>query len=225
MALLPTLGTHILEEMDVEGVTQELQSFSKAPRGRVELQHPTAPSESSLTSSIDNVRSTEPDVRSENGSVSVVSSVDAVPTGMSTSSTSWVDQFSSQGSSQVFPAPRESGASGSPRSSLGGTLSDSVLSTGSASGSSGLGPSTSPVRNPVAYTFPRFKCIYRPNGLMYSVLPQEARRSYGERSRYSVRNSPYARGTYVCLFDISIYPDIDRNLLHDTPFPLYPHSA
>ncbi|PIL28704.1 transporter [Ganoderma sinense ZZ0214-1] len=146
MALLPTLGTHILEGMDVEGVTQELQSYSKAPKTRMELQHPTAPSESSLTSSVDNVRNQEPDVRSENGSVSVISSVDAIPTEMSTSSTSWVDQFSSQGSSQVFPAPREGGASSSPRSSLGGTLSDSVLSTGSASGSSGLGPSTSPAR-------------------------------------------------------------------------------
>ena len=147
MALLPTLGTHILEGMDVEGVTQELQSYSKVPKARIELQHPTAPSESSLTSSVDNVPLQEPDVRSENGSVSVISSVDAIPTEMSTSSTSWVDQFSSQGSSQVFPAPREGGASGSPRSSLGGTLYDSVLSTGSASGSSGLGPSTSPVRN------------------------------------------------------------------------------
>ena len=67
MALLPTLGTHILEGMDVEGVTQELQSYSKVPKARIELQHPTAPSESSLTSSVDNVPLQEPDVRSENG--------------------------------------------------------------------------------------------------------------------------------------------------------------
>ena len=144
MALLPTLGPHILQGMDVEGVTQELQSFSsKAPKARVELQHPTAPSESSATSSVDvGVRIQEADGRSDNGSVSVAS--DAVPTEMSASSTSWVDQFSSMGSSQVSavsPAPVGGGTSDSSRSSMAADLSDSMLTTSSASSSSAPGPS------------------------------------------------------------------------------------
>lgn len=62
MALLPTLGDQILEDMDVEAITKELQNRSKARNAR----HPSQAS-SSLASSIDVVQ--EHDVRSENGSV------------------------------------------------------------------------------------------------------------------------------------------------------------
>ncbi|KAH9924980.1 Peroxin-3 [Epithele typhae] len=145
MALLPTLGGHILQGMDVEGVTQELQSYSsKTPRARIEFQHPTAPSESSVTSSVDAARSPGQDGRSDNGSASVTSSVDAVSTpDMSASSASWVDQFS-LGSSQVSAvspaAAREASDCGS---SAAVDLSDSMLTTSSASSSSAAAPSAS----------------------------------------------------------------------------------
>ncbi|KXN82906.1 Peroxisomal biogenesis factor 3 [Leucoagaricus sp. SymC.cos] len=66
LALLPTLGDQILENMDVEAITKELQARSKARNAR----QPTQTS-SSLSSSIDVVQ--EHDVRSENESVSVAS--------------------------------------------------------------------------------------------------------------------------------------------------------
>ena len=145
MALLPTLGAHILEGMDVEGVTQELQSYSRASKSRIELQHPTAPSESSAASSTENVRAAESDVRSDNGSVSVVSSMEGVPTELSASSTSWVDKFS-QDSSQILSPSAEGRISASSTSSPRVDLSDSVFSTSSFSSSSAQGPSASSVR-------------------------------------------------------------------------------
>lgn len=99
MALLPTLGTHILDGMDVEGVTQELQSQSKASKARIEYQLPPPPSEYSVASSVEIVQHQEHDVRSENGSVSVVSStgIEEINTSdLASSSLSWADQSSSQ---------------------------------------------------------------------------------------------------------------------------------
>ncbi|KAI0634392.1 Peroxin-3 [Trametes polyzona] len=147
MALLPTLGAHILEGMDVEGVTQELQSFSKSPRERLEPPHAAAPSESSVASSGDNPRSPDADMRSDNGSISVISSNDGVSTGMSASATSWVDQFSmpSSQASETLAEPAERGTSEtSPKSSVGADLSDSILTTSSMSSSAAPGPSTAP---------------------------------------------------------------------------------
>ncbi|KAF5350494.1 hypothetical protein D9756_008479 [Leucocoprinus leucothites] len=68
MALLPTLGDQILETMDVESITKELQTRSKARNAR---QQQSTQTSSSLASSIDIVQ--EHEVRSENGSVSVAS--------------------------------------------------------------------------------------------------------------------------------------------------------
>lgn len=62
MALLPTLGDQILEYMDVEAITKELQSRSKIRNARQQSQAP-----SSLASSIDVVQ--EHDVRSDSGSI------------------------------------------------------------------------------------------------------------------------------------------------------------
>jgi peroxin-3 len=72
LALLPTLGDQILETMDVEALTRELQARSKARNARQQQQqqHSAQPS-SSLSSSVDIVQ--EHDIRSENGSVSVAS--------------------------------------------------------------------------------------------------------------------------------------------------------
>ncbi|KAI0772971.1 Peroxin-3 [Trametes elegans] len=146
MALLPTLGAHILQEMDVEGVTQELQSVSRPPRERVEeLQHPTAPSESSPASSSDHPHSPDADIRSDNGSISVISSNEGVPTEMSASSASWADQVSSLQSSQISAVPSDNGGVGttstSPKSSVGAELSDSVITSSSLSSSAAPGPS------------------------------------------------------------------------------------
>ncbi|KAF7778430.1 hypothetical protein Agabi119p4_2775 [Agaricus bisporus var. burnettii] len=62
MALLPTLGDQILEYMDVEAITKELQSRSKIRNARQQSQ-----ALSSLASSIDVVQ--EHDVRSDSGSI------------------------------------------------------------------------------------------------------------------------------------------------------------
>ncbi|OSD01028.1 hypothetical protein PYCCODRAFT_1436810 [Trametes coccinea BRFM310] len=144
MALLPTLGAHILRDMDVEGVTQELQSYSRASKDRLEVQHSTAPSESSASFGAE--RGPDTDMRSDNGSVSVISSNEGVPTELSASSTSWVDQVSSVQSSQfsqVFPEANAGTTSTSPKSSVGADLSDSMITTSSMSSSAAPGPSTS----------------------------------------------------------------------------------
>lgn len=99
MALLPTLGTHIIEGMDVEGITQELQSHSRASKARIEFQPPPPPSvEDSIASSLEIVQSREHDIRSDNGSVSALSSTgieDVATSDLGSSSMSWVDPSSS----------------------------------------------------------------------------------------------------------------------------------
>ncbi|KAH9851022.1 Peroxin-3 [Lenzites betulinus] len=144
MALLPTLGAHILQDMDVEGVTQELQSFSKPPRERAEHLPAVPPSESSVTSTVDHRRNPDADIRSDNGSVSVISSSDGVPTELSASSASWDDQFSMP-PSQISPLYAESAEGGdttstSPKSSVGADLSDSMLTSSSISSSAAPEP-------------------------------------------------------------------------------------
>jgi peroxin-3 len=62
MALLPSLGDQILEYMDVEAITRELQNRSKARNTRRQSQV-----SSSLASSIDVVQ--EHDLRSDSGSI------------------------------------------------------------------------------------------------------------------------------------------------------------
>lgn len=146
MALLPTLGRHILEGMDVEGVTRELQSYSKSAKASLsESQTLVAASESSLASSVELVsHSPHPD-RSENSSFSMLQSVQEngvpTPTDLSTSSASWVDQFSSMQSSDVANGHAQEPATNGTTlqmPSLGADppLSDSVLSTSTSSSSS-----------------------------------------------------------------------------------------
>lgn len=125
LALVPTLGDRILEEMNVEGVTHELQMQSKAAKAR-SLQ--VAGSDANTSSM--SLNTEQP---------SVTSSIDlAMPrtarrdtdvsqhSHTSESSQSWVEQFTAETSSvdhdgQMVP--------GSPASSSGGAhLSDSVTS-------------------------------------------------------------------------------------------------
>ena len=97
MALIPTLGEQILEELDVESVIHELQTKSRSFRTPSE---PPPPSESSIASSVELLR--EQDARSdvESASASSISgheeSVMSLDHGESESSHSWVDQLSVQ---------------------------------------------------------------------------------------------------------------------------------
>ncbi|KAI0942833.1 hypothetical protein AcV7_002135 [Taiwanofungus camphoratus] len=135
MALLPSLGKHIIEGMDVEGVTYELQSFTKASKSQLQPQLPAPSSQSS----IELARSH--DVRSENGSISVISSIQegGGTSDLTASSTSWMDQLSMQSSqlsrhyllngSDLSPNPD------SPKSNIGTDLSDSITTTSSSTSS------------------------------------------------------------------------------------------
>lgn len=146
MALLPTLGRHILEDMDVEGVTCELQSYSKSAKVPPPApQTPAAASESSLSSSVELVPQSQHPSRSENSTFSMLQSVQEngapTPTDLSASSASWVDQFSSMQSSEVVNGhAQEPITNGTnlqvPHLGVDPPLSDSVLSASTNSSSS-----------------------------------------------------------------------------------------
>jgi peroxin-3 len=132
MALLPTLGKRILEELDVESVTHELQTKSRTFRT------PSEPplSESSISSSIELLH--EQDTRSDIESASA-SSVCGQEEGRGSfnvggSSQSWVDQLSTQ-SSQLSTSRRQPSASEPPETDYlaGAQLSDSITTASSAS--------------------------------------------------------------------------------------------
>lgn len=142
MALLPTLAAHVLEGMDVESVTQELQSHSRTARAQAEPDTPTATSGFSV---IESQPEPQPppstsDARSDSGSVSVISypgreDGDPVPD-LSTSSAILVEQPSIHPS---HSSPETSSSSvhsqsltGSPKSNLGTELSDSFITNSSA---------------------------------------------------------------------------------------------
>ncbi|KII85718.1 hypothetical protein PLICRDRAFT_56925 [Plicaturopsis crispa FD-325 SS-3] len=145
MALMPTLGRHILEEMDVEGVTNELQSRSRASKATSSLRSrsispsPLAQSQSSIASSAEMLD--ERDARSDAGSASL-SSYSGVNdnSNLSESSTSWVDQFSVEGSERH---PSFAGEARPELHSVGPRLSDSIISTASSALSYGDGESVS----------------------------------------------------------------------------------
>lgn len=149
MALLPTIGAQIIEGMNVEEITEQLQSQSRAAK-RAELQFPPAPSDSSASSGAE-IQVPVEDAKSDNGSVSVVSapsqnggaSTSDLNASMTNSSLSWVDQFSQSTSAHSPQPPHEhsSQASGSepsqqshsPKSNLGNDLSDSMITSSSVS--------------------------------------------------------------------------------------------
>jgi peroxin-3 len=129
MALIPTLGKQILDELDVEGVTHELQTKSKAFRTPSE---PPPPSESSIASSVEFLH--EQDTRSdvESASVSSVSGQDEGGTSLSLgdSSQSWVDQLSAQPSTSRQPSESRPGTD-SVDFLIGAQLSDSITTASS----------------------------------------------------------------------------------------------
>lgn len=141
---MPTLGHQILEQMDVEAITHELQSRSRAVKSAAEL---PPLSESSIVSSLE--LNQEQDARSDVGSLSLSSmsgQEEAAPVSspaMDSSDASWVDQLSTQ-SSQPSHSQQASQVS-SPQNQhqelfTGPTLSDSITTASSALDSSVVCP-------------------------------------------------------------------------------------
>ena len=127
MAHMPNLAHNVLTDMDVEALTAELQHLSKTSRARAvpapELQPPThAPSEASTASSADLI--TDSDVKSDNGSMSVVSLPAPEDTStMADSQMSWV-----QPSETSSPQPHVQASSSSSEAGAD-SMSSSVFST------------------------------------------------------------------------------------------------
>ena len=130
MALLPTVGEHIIEGMDVEGLTNELQEKSRA--SRVARNSGLMSPESQPPKHA----STDTDARSDMGS-STISSVPEVGTTLGDSTRSWVDGFSLRSSRENLSGEAE------PSNLPGVSMVESVTAT---STSSQAESSTSAVR-------------------------------------------------------------------------------
>ncbi|KAG6380394.1 hypothetical protein JVT61DRAFT_8512 [Boletus reticuloceps] len=130
MALMPTLAAQILEDMDVESLTNELQSLSRASRSRT-LQPPCSQPRSQSVSET----STSSDVHSDPGSLSLSSHSESGFDGDRASATSgsWIEHMSaSEGPTTRPDVPaRLSDSITSASSSLSHNTENSVTSTGS----------------------------------------------------------------------------------------------
>lgn len=133
MALLPTIGEHIIEGMDVEGLTNDLQARSRASK-HVRNSRPVSPESQPPKST-----PADTDARSDMES-SIISSVPEVGTTLGDSTQSWVDGFSLRSSRENSNGE---GDAGGRSSSLGASMIESVTTT---STSSQTGSSTSAVR-------------------------------------------------------------------------------
>ena len=129
MALLPTIGEHIIEGMDVEGLTNELQERTKASK-LVQNSRPMSPESQPPPQT-----PADTDTRSDMGS-SIVSSVPDVGTTLGDSTQSWVDGFSLRSSRE------NSNGEGDPNS----VRSSMIESITTMSESSQAGSSSSAVR-------------------------------------------------------------------------------
>ena len=200
MTYLPLLSTHILDEMDVEALTAELQSLSRAatkmqrniPPVQQEpavvspqpQQSPNVGSAWSLESSVELVRSS--DARSEASSASFLSVSPRPETSqLADSITSWVEPPQSP----EAPSLERPGSSSIPLAppSEANAPSESVVSSSVVSSSSDSGLVSGRLDVTVAsdpfITAPRL--IYLP---LIRALLQEAKRSFGERSKCLVRH-------------------------------------
>lgn len=142
MALLPNLGRSILDGMDVEAVTGELQEMSRAAKARV-AEPEAQPSPEPSTSSSSPSAQARSDVDARSDSISVVSypgkdeTTGSSDLGASTSS--WVDQMSSDQVSHSSPEASSSASSheqpqdSSPESNAPTDLSESFISNSSVS--------------------------------------------------------------------------------------------
>ncbi|KIJ64887.1 hypothetical protein HYDPIDRAFT_111547 [Hydnomerulius pinastri MD-312] len=124
MALIPTLAAQILEDMDVEALTNELQSLSRASRPRSLL-----PSHNQHRSQSESEVSSVSDAQSDAGSVSFSSySGSGLDGDRASGSGSWVENMSA---SERFQAPHDF------LTSAGGHLSDSVTTASSSLSNNG----------------------------------------------------------------------------------------
>jgi len=124
MALLPTIGEHIIKGMDVEGLTNDLQERSRASK-LLRNSGPVSP-----VSQPPEYSPTDTDARSDMES-SIISSAPEVGTTLGDSTQSWVDGFSLRSSRENLNG--EGGLS----NSLGASMIESVAtSTSSQAGSS-----------------------------------------------------------------------------------------
>lgn len=130
MALLPTIGEHIIEGMDVEGLTNDLQEKLRASR-LVRNSRPVSPE-----SQPPKRAPADADARSDMGS-STISSVPEVGTTLGDSTQSWVDGFSLKSSRESL------NGEGEPSNPLEDSMIKSVETT---STSSQAESSTSAVR-------------------------------------------------------------------------------
>ncbi|KAF8126804.1 Peroxin-3-domain-containing protein [Boletus edulis] len=130
MALMPTLAAQILEDMDVESLTDELQSLSRASRSRA-LQPPCSQPRSQSVSET----STSSDVHSDPGSLSFSSHSESGVDGDRASATSgsWIEHMSASEGPTTRPdiPARLSDSITSASSSLSHNTENSVTSTGS----------------------------------------------------------------------------------------------
>lgn len=145
MKMLPNLGRNVMEGMDIETLTAELQELTQASKRAKELQALPAPKPPSPTPSVQGTPGSDSDVRSENGSVSVVSypgqDDGATSSDLEASTTSWVENMSSDQGSQHLHSPEPSSSGNEPelsQDSLPGSntptdLSESIISSSSVS--------------------------------------------------------------------------------------------
>jgi peroxin-3 len=130
MALLPTIGEHIIKGMDVEGLTNDLQKKSRATK-LAQNSRPISPE-----SQPPSYTPTDTDARSDMES-SDISSIQEVGTTLGDSTQSWVDGFSLRSSRE------DSNGEGDPSNSLRASM---IKSIGTTSTSSQAESSTSAVR-------------------------------------------------------------------------------
>ena len=130
MALLPTIGEHIIEGMDVEGLTNELQEKSRASK-LARSSRPMSPE-----SRLPQHTPADTDAGSDMGS-SITSSAPDVGTTLGDSTQSWVDGFSLRSSRENL------NGEGAPLNSVRSSMIESVVTT---SASSQAGSSGSAVR-------------------------------------------------------------------------------
>lgn len=129
MSLLPTIGEHIIEGMDVEGLTNDLQEKSRASK-LVRNSRPTSPESQPP-------QHTPTDTYARSDVESSIISIQEVGTTLGDSTQSWVDRFSLRSSGE------NSNGEAGPSDSLRASVVESITAT---STSSQAESSTSAVR-------------------------------------------------------------------------------
>lgn len=155
MALLPTIGEHIIEGMDVEGLTNELQEKTRASK-LLQNSRPISPESQPRSQT-----PADTDARSDMES-SIVSSVPGVSTTLGDSTQSWVDGFSLRSS-------RENLSGEGDPNSVRSSMIESITTT---SESSQAGSSSSAVRRYPGHAIQRLTVLQQTET---STLPSKSK--------------------------------------------------